>query len=311
MLGIERVGTYIPPGRISNRERQSRFGFDDAFLEKKIGVLSTSQKASDEETSDLCLSAFADLDATRPVDRSLIGCVVVVTQNPDSNLPHVSARVHAALKLSESCSCFDVNLGCSGFVHGLAILQSFMESQNIASGLLFTADPYSKIIDPDDKNTSLLFGDAATVTLVSHCPRYTAGPFRFGTLSGEHGELSCPPSGRLYMNGQAIFNFAARSVPVALAKLLETAGLSPDEVDCFLLHQGSKFIVDTISQRAKLDPAKVPFSIQNYGNTVSSSIPILLQKEIESGAAKTMVMSGFGVGLAHASAVLRRVDPTS
>jgi len=305
---IEEIGVYIPAGRISNRERQAQFGFDDAFLENKIGMLATAVKAQEEETSDLCLKAFAALEAKRPVDRSALGCVVVVTQNPDSNLPHVSAKLQGLLGLPERCACFDVSLGCSGYVHGLAIVQSFMQAQGIAQGLLFTADPYSKIIDPADKNTSLLFGDAATVTLLGERGRYAAGPFTFGTLGREHEELRCLPGGKLEMNGQAIFNFAARTVPADLRRLLASAGLVLEEVDRFLLHQGSKFIVDTLIQRARLDPAKVPFAVADYGNTISSSIPILLEKEIASGTARTMVLSGFGVGLAYASAVLRQTS---
>jgi 3-oxoacyl-[acyl-carrier-protein] synthase-3 len=192
----------------------------------------------------------------------------------------------------------------------VSIALAFMQAQGIARGLLFTADPYSKIVDPEDKNTSLLFGDAATVTLLGDAPVYVPGPFTFGTRGKDHAELACAPGGRLVMNGHAIFNFAAVAVPLDLRRLSERAGIPLEKVDRFLLHQGSRFIVDTIVQRAKLDPAKVPFACAEYGNTVSSSIPIMLEKEIAPGGPATMVMSGFGVGLAYASAFLRRVEPS-
>ncbi len=306
-LGIENIGVYIPPGRESNEPRRAQFAITEAFLEQKIGVRETSRKAPQEETSDLCLRAWEALNQKAAVDAARIECVVVVTQNPDGLLPHVSAVLHGELGLREDCACFDLSLGCSGFVQGLSIALAFMEAQGLSAGLLFTADPYSKIVDPNDKNTSLLFGDAATVTLLGTNPVFSAGPFTFGSIGAESGELACARGGRLAMNGHAIFNFAAKSVPLDLERLLKKAGIAREEVDRFLLHQGSKYIVDTIAKRAMLDPAKTPFDIAGYGNTVSSSIPILLEKEFAPDGGRLLVLSGFGVGLAYASAVLRRL----
>lgn len=309
MLGIENIGIYVPARRESNEERKAGFGIDDRFLEEKIGVRATARKEPSEETSDLCLRAFEALAQKTGIERDQIQCVVVVTQNPDSNLPHVSAILHGKLKLREDCACFDVSLGCSGYVHGLSIILAFMKAEGLATGLLFTSDPYSKIVNPRDKNTALLFGDAATVTLISERPLFLAGPFSFGTIGKDHGDLSCGKSSLLTMDGHAVFNFAARAVPLDLKRLLEKAAVAKDEVDLFLLHQGSKYIVDTIAMRAKLDRVKVPFDIADYGNTISSSIPILLEKECRSAGARVLVLSGFGVGLAYASALLRRVTP--
>src|SRR3546814_2884839 len=110
-----------------------------------------------------------------------IQVLVVVTQNPDNNLPHVAAQVHGKAALPEQCAAFDVSLGCSGYVYGLSIITSFMAVNGFERGVLITADPYSKIVDKNDKNTRLLFGDAATATLISNEPLLVAGPFSFGT----------------------------------------------------------------------------------------------------------------------------------
>ncbi len=119
------------------------------------------RKSPDQETSDLCVAAFQDLCAGRHIDVSKIDCIVVCTQNPDSDgIPHVSAIVHGKLGLSETCASFDISLGCSGYVYGLSLVSSFMEANDLRKGLFFTADPYSKIIDMNDKNTSLLLGTA-------------------------------------------------------------------------------------------------------------------------------------------------------
>lgn len=306
MIGIEATGVYIPEGRISNYDRKEKFTIDDRFIEEKIGVRKVARKGPDEETSDLCVHAFADLIAKSDIDPEQIEMMIVVTQNPDCNIPHTSAVVHAKLGLPENCACFDISLGCSGFVYALSVAQAFMQANGMSRGLLFTADPYSKVVDPDDKNTSLLFGDAAAVTLLSDRPKLVSGPFSFGTLGREHEKLTCA-GGSLYMHGRGVFNFAAKTIPDDIRGLLKKSGIELEDVDRFLLHQGSKIIVETIAAKLEVPQEKVPYAIHDYGNTVSSTIPILLADEL-SGNARTFVVSGFGVGLSWASGLLRRVD---
>jgi len=305
MLGIEEIGFYIPAERISNYKRKEQFGIDDHFIEEKIGIRQVAVKDSGEDTSDLCVKAFDDLCAKKAVDRGEIEALVVVTQNPDRNIPHVSAMVHGALNLPSQCACFDISLGCSGFVYALSIFQAYMEANGMKKGLLFTADPYSKVVDPNDKNTSLLFGDAAAVTLISDSPRLISGKFTFGTLGTEHEKLICKDD-VLFMNGRAVFNFAAKTVPGDIQLMASKNGVNLDEIDRFLFHQGSKIIVETIADKLNIPKAKAPYLIYDYGNTVSSTIPILLAGELN-GEAKTIAICGFGVGLSWASGLLKRL----
>jgi 3-oxoacyl-[acyl-carrier-protein] synthase-3 len=305
MLGIEEIGYYIPTGRISNYQRKEQFGIDDYFIEEKIGVKQVAIKGSDEETSDLCVKAFDELCAKKAIDRNEIEALVVVTQNPDLNIPHVSAIVHGALDLPKHCACFDISLGCSGFVYSLSVLQAFMEANGMKKGLLFTADPYSKIVDPNDKNTSLLFGDAASVTLISDSPRLVSGKFTFGTLGIEHENLICR-DGILAMNGRAVFNFAAKTAPDDIRLMASKNDIDLEKIDKFLLHQGSKIIVEKIAEKLGVPRSKVPYRTYDYGNTVSSTLPILLADELN-GEANNFVICGFGVGLSWASGFLKRL----
>ncbi len=305
MIGITVIGSYIPEKRISNYGRKAEFDIDDYFIEKKIGVRQVAVKDESEDTSDLCVRAFERLVKKVNIDKNQIEVAAVVTQNPDRNIPHTSAIVHGKLGLPESCASFDISHGCSGFIYGLSLMQSFMRENDFKKGLLFTCDPYSKIIDKKDKNTCLLFGDAATVTLISDKPCYVTGKFTFGTIGKEYKELSCADN-RLYMNGRAVFNFSAKYVPEDINSLLKENGLSFDDIDQFIFHQGSKYIVDTISKRLGLDSKRVVFDAYDYGNTVSSSIPIILEKEMAKRENNYMVLSGFGVGLSWASVVVKK-----
>jgi 3-oxoacyl-[acyl-carrier-protein] synthase-3 len=305
MLGIKDIAIYIPSGRASNIDLLERFELDQAFLSDKIGVLERAVMGAEINTSDLAMVALEKLIEQQRLLRDEIDAIVVVTQNPDTNLPHVSALLHGRAKLSPKCAAFDVSLGCSGYVYGLSILQSFLAANGKSCGVLVTCDPYSKIIDPADKNTALLFGDAATATLIGPDPIYQCGPFTFGTQGDLTGVLACR-EGKLQMNGREVFNFAATAVPRDINGLLEAAGLAKDDVDCYIFHQGSRYIVETLAKRIGLNRDKVRADIKEIGNTVSSSIPILLQRELDNPSSKIIVLSGFGVGLSWSSCVCKR-----
>jgi 3-oxoacyl-[acyl-carrier-protein] synthase III len=307
MIGIEAIGTYIPAARVDNRERMAQFEVDEAFLQEKTGMLRQAIKADDEETSDLCCRAFADLQQKTALQSDEVECVVVCTQNPDGRgLPHTSAIVHAKLGLPDCCAAFDISLGCSGFVYGLSVIQGFMQANGMRKGVLLTADPYSKIVDGQDKNTSLLFGDGAAATLVSDTPIWRTGKFQFGSNGREGAAIRVDPvSGKLTMNGRAVFTFSATVVPKNISDMLTANQLGVEDIDCFLFHQGSRFIVDTLRKKLGISEEKVPFLAADYGNTVSSSIPLMLA-EVGSNC-RQMVIAGFGVGLSWASTVLYRV----
>lgn len=305
MTGIEAIAVYLPERRASNRELMTQFEIDERFLVEKIGVLQRAIKSAEEDTSDMALKALENLLEQTGLAREEIDALIVVTQNPDSNLPHVSALVHGRAMLSPDCAAFDVSLGCSGYVYGLSVLQAFLAGNGLSRGVLITCDPYSKVIDPKDKNTILLFGDAATATLIGPNPVFVSAPFVFGTQGDLTGALTCR-DGTLQMNGREVFNFAATTVPKNIETLLEKSKISKDEVDCYIFHQGSRYILETLARRIGLDRNKVRMDIAETGNTVSSSIPILLQRELANQAVKTIVLCGFGVGLSWASCVCRR-----
>jgi len=302
MIGIQEIGYYIPDNFISNLSLKEKFEFDDDFIYNRVGIEKVARKFENDDTSDLCRKAFMELREKINIDISEMECLIVVTQNPDFNLPHTSAIVHGKLNCTDNCACFDISLGCSGYVYGLSVIKSIMESSGMKKGLLFTSDPYSKIINPEDKNTQVIFGDAASVTLLSEDYNYEIGKFTFGTDGKEHENLICR-EGELKMNGRAIFNFFARKLPSEIKRNLEKNHLSKEDIDLFVLHQGSKFIVEQIGTFSKLEQSRVVFDIINYGNTVSSSIPIILAKEFNKDY-KYIFISGFGVGLSWASSVL-------
>lgn len=305
--GIREIGTYIPEKRINNTLKQEKFGFKESFLEEKIGVFKTSLKDDNEDCSDMCVKAFNDLVSKIPIEKNEIEVIIVVTQNPDDRMPHSGALVHKKLGMGVNCASFDISLGCSGFIYGLSVITSFMAANGMKKGILFTSDPYSKIIDQEDRNTTLLFGDGATATLITNDdPVLIPGKFSFGTL-GEKWEEIRLINDKLFMNGAAVVKFVKRYVPDDIRKNIEDNGYMLENIDRFVLHQASKFMVDIVAEDLGVNPSKVPFDIRNYGNTVSSSIPLVLEKELHNKENRTILISGFGVGLSYGSCVLKRV----
>lgn len=307
MLGIENIASYLPVTKVDNLSVAEKFGLDATFIENKIGVLERRVKGVGEETSDMALKALTALFEKSGDGPEDVQVLVVVTQNPDFNIPHVSGLVHAKAGLSENCATFDISLGCSGFVYGLSIVTAFMDSAGLTKGVLITADPYSKIVDPDDKNTVLLFGDAATATLIGPQPIYESTGFAFGSRGDLKRALVCE-NDVLEMNGREIFNFAASAVPNIVEQSLGKADISIDDVDAFLFHQGSGYILDTLSRRMKLDMEKVVKAMSYTGNTVSSSIPLLMEAEIDGNRRSNLLLCGFGVGLSYASCICKLKD---
>ena len=209
MIGIKAIGTYLPDVRTSNFKRMDKFGMTASFVRDKIGFTQVAQKYTEQETSDLCVKAWDNLQEQGQISKDEIECIIVCTQNPDGKgLPHTSAILHEKLSLPMSCAVFDISLGCSGYVYGLSVIKSFMEENEFKKGLLFTADPYSKVINNDDKKTATLFGDGATVTLLDNQPVFECGKFVFGSDGCKKEGIIVKEDGQLYMNGRAVFTLS-------------------------------------------------------------------------------------------------------
>jgi 3-oxoacyl-[acyl-carrier-protein] synthase-3 len=190
-------------------------------------------------------------------------------------------------------------------VAGLSILAGTMRQAGFKRGLLVTADPYSKVVDPDDRDTALIFGDAAAATLLTDDPVWRLGRSDFGSSGALANNLAVNADGRLSMNGRAVFNFAATEVPASIRRCLAANHLTLDDIDRVILHQGSKFIVDALASRLDIR-AKAGFYAGEYGNTISSSIPLILEREL-SASDRRLLLCGFGVGLSWATAVLEKI----
>lgn len=311
-VGIEMIEYYLPDRTISSEELASDFGFDLVFVEEKIGVKKLYVADEGENTSDLAVKAVNKLFNKRPDISDKIGVIALCTQTPDFQLPHTSAIVHKKLGLAKDIACFDLGLGCSGFVYGLSVVKAFMENNNLDYGLLITSETYSKIINDKDRNTKALFSDASAATLISREPYLMPQLFSFGTDGSGYESLILRPSsdqetGFLYMDGRGIFSFVASVIPEDIKKSMQMNNVCLDDIDYFVFHQASKFMLDTLTKKLGIaNERKVINSLDRFGNTVSSSIPIAINTIFDECRKKRLkiLISGFGVGLSWASTIL-------
>ena len=244
MIGIKSIAAYVPKQSIDNIAQGALFGESEEFIRTKIGATKLPRKDEMEETSDLAASAVRQLTEDSTLEPNQIDALVVVTQNGDgSGLPHTAAVVQHKLGLTNNVAAFDLSLGCSGYVYGLSILKGLMQEAGLKNGVLVTADPYSKVVNPDDRVTSLLFGDAASATWLSANAEWNIGKPLLAT-DGSGGENLVVRNGTLEMNGRQVFNFAALRVPPQIKELLQREALEPTDIDLYCIHQGSAAIVD-------------------------------------------------------------------
>jgi len=290
----------------------------------KTGVRQRHIAGPDECASDLGVAAAENLFAEHQIDRSTIDFLLFCTQTPDYPLPTTACLIQDRLGLPTSIGALDFNLGCSGFIYGLSLADGLIRSGTARRVLLITAETYSKYIDPTDRSLRTIFGDGAAATLVEPSDEPSLGGFVFGTdgsganmlLVAEGGarpvQNAIQPRKRkrwpssLYMDGPELVKFSLDIAPPLIDSVLARAQWTRDQIDMYLIHQATLFMLNHLRERLSLDREHTPEALEQYGNTVSSTIPILIRDLRQSGRlrpGKQTLLMGFGVGLSWAGCV--------
>ena len=287
---------------------------DDIFL--KTGVNTRHISEVNETAADHACKAAKKLLAD--TDVNLIDCIIFVTQSPDYLFPTSACIIQNTLGLRQNCLAFDVNQGCSGYIYGLALGVSLLESDIASRVLLLCGETYTKYIDKHDRTCRPIFSDAGSATILAKNKGPSIGPFYFGTDGSGADKLILKNSGarvserekrvRIHMSGSEVFMFTMREIPALVGTLTKSAGVKLEDFSMFFFHQASRIVLETISRKLGLPEEKVYSNIGRIGNTVSSSIPIALadangEGRINSG--DMLLLAGFGVGLSWGGCVLR------
>lgn len=324
------IAYSLPKLTIDAKKIAEWTGGDEKFVADKIGIKERRFLSGEESTLDIAKQAVNNLfDQNQKVlKKEEIDFLIVVTQNPDYQLPHTSAILQGELGLRTDVAAFDLSLGCSGWIYALAVAKGLMQSLQYSKGLVVTADPYSKSMDKSDKSTVSVFGDAAAATLLSgESGIAEVLDFSLGTDGTKYENLIVRNGGAkspitslfqdnklnfnndqgLYMGGREILQFMLENVPGVVEDNLKKNHLKQDDIDYYLFHQASKYMLVTLARKMGIDIERVPINIEKIGNTVSSTIPILIKDLMDQKklAGKTTLASGFGVGLSWGATVLK------
>lgn len=331
---ITAIATYLPDTVLDNDMLAVDYPSwpADKILDK-TGIRERHIARPEETALDLGCAAAVKLFSENAIHPDNIDFLLFCTQAPDHILPTSACIMQDRLGLPRNIGALDFNLGCSGYVYGLSLASGLIAAGMARRVLLVTADTYSKYINRGDKSVRTLFGDGAAATLieVASMGESSIGPFVFGTdgsgatsLIVKAGAFRHPSTldtavekedragnvrsdDNLYMDGSAVMAFSLREVPRAFRKLLEKNNHTIDDYSHIILHQANKFMLDALQKKLCLPDSKMPRHFENIGNTVSSTIPFVLNDlmrrgEIEAGT-RIMVV-GFGVGLSWAAGTI-------
>ena len=295
---------------------------------EKTGIFNRHIAADNEFASDLGVAAAEKLFEQHDIDPQSIDFLFFCTQTPDYPLPTTACLMQQRLGLSTHCGALDFNLGCSGYVYGLAMVDGLIKSGAAKRILLITAETYSKYIDDEDRSLRTIFGDAAAATLIDAGDEPTLEHFKFGTDGTGADMLLLTKSGLrdpiaprnrhrwnsdLYMDGPSLISFTVEAVPQLIDQIMEETDLTSDDIDYYLMHQATRKMLEELTQRLKFPPEKVPIRLQDVGNTVSSTLPILIDQMRQSGdlaAGHKNLLIGFGVGLSWAGCLWKETYQT-
>lgn len=319
---ISGIAACVPPKLIENKDSDL---FDDPKeLERYISTVGVERRYIAEDgicSSDLCKTAADKLIEEMGVDRSEIGCLIMVTQTPDYVFPATACILQNRLGLSTDCMCFDIKMSCPGWVYGLSVMSSILSAGKVKKGLLLVGETSSKAKSPYD-HVNLLTGDAGTATLLEYAEGSAPLLFNMHTDGSNYRSLIIPDGGyrnpvtpesfnyyeckdgtlrnrlNANMEGEDILSFAMNAAPKCIRGLLEHYEIPKDSVDYFLIHQANQMINKLIQKRLKIDDEHCPYNIADFGNTSSTTIPLMIVNKLKSIGNKKVIACGFGTGLA-------------
>lgn len=325
---INKIYYYLPEKIITNKDLEADFPeWDSEKIENKIGI--KERHIADETETALDLGYKAALGLINEIDKSKIDFLLFCTQSPDYFLPTSACILQEKLGLNKDIGALDYNLGCSGFVYGLALAKGLIHAEIVSNVLLVTSETYNKHIHKKDKSNRTIFGDGAAATLITKSDKEKIFKFDLGTDGNGKNNLIVKNGGirnrklittekmdnagniysddNLFMNGPEIFNFTIEMIPKTINNCLIKNDITLEEIDFVIFHQANKYMLEHLRRKLRIPSEKFYINLEKTGNTVSATIPIALKDCLDKGLIKKgskVLLSGFGVGYSWASTII-------
>jgi 3-oxoacyl-[acyl-carrier-protein] synthase III len=323
---------FLPKTAYTNADFFAEFPELKGSSIEKTGVKTRRIAQKNEVSSDMALAAAEVLIKEENIDRSTIDFVLYNSADLDFYTPATSCVIQGKLGLPTSCGTMDIVNGCSSFVYALGIASGIIDNMGAKNVLLLTSSVLTKYIHPKDKGNRFLFGDGSAATLITYSEKSRIGPFVYGTDGASYqkiiikdGFARFPLSGSSHvdrtdeygntvndasfdMDGTAIFLFSSKRVPVMIDELLTKASLTKNDIDLFIFHQPNVFLNEHLRHKMGIAPERFFHCMENFGNTVQSTIPIAIREAQIAGKLKPgmkVLLAGFGTGLSWAATIVQ------
>lgn len=322
---ISGTGHYVPARVVTNRELESRVDTTDAWIIERTGIRERRIAAEGEFTSDMAAAAARRALEAAELAATDIDLIIVATVTPDMPLPSTAVFVQTKIGARNDCPAFDLTAACAGFCYALSIADNFVRTGSARHVLVIGVELLSRVVDWTDRGTCVLFGDGAGAVVVS--PARGDGRGIVSTkihADGQHAmSLRIPGGGSIEpattrsvearrhfveMNGREVFKVAVRNLASASNAAVETAGLTPGDIDWVVPHQANLRILEAVAERIGIPIERFFLNLDRYGNTSSASIPIALDEAVRNGVVRSeqnILICALGGGIAWGSAVLR------
>jgi len=321
--GILGTGVYLPEQVLTNTDLERMVDTNDEWIVTRTGIRERRIAAPGIATSDMCLWAAEKALQKAGVAAADLDLIIIATVTPDHAFPATACLVQDRLGASKAAA-FDLEAGCSGFMYGLNIANQFIANGTYQYVLIVGAETFHPIVNWEDRTTCILFGDGAGAAVVG--PVEQGSGILAGAMGsdGSGGQWLVQPAGgsrqpasldsveqklhSIHMQGREVFKFAVKAMAEAALKVLEQAGVSPQEVDLLVPHQANIRIIEAAAKRLEIPLNKVAINLDSYGNMSSASIPVALHEALEQGRVKKgdlVLLVAFGAGMTYGASLLR------
>ena len=301
---ITGTGSYVPSNFMDNFDLSNIVDTNDAWIQERTGII-RRHISTDDTTISMASKAADQAIKNAGISPNDIDLILVATMSPQAVLPCTACEVQKSIQ-ADQATCFDLNAACSGFLYAYNTAQAYIASEVYKTVLVIGTETLSNLVDWKDRGTCILFGDGAGAVVLSATEEGV-----YSTITHSDGQkkdaLTCDLGSVIKMNGQEIFKFAVKQIPICIQELLEKNHLSVSDITYFVLHQANKRIIEAVAKRLHVDLEHFPMNLQEYGNTSSASIPILLHEMNEKNMlhrGDKVIMAGFGAGLTWGATLL-------
>jgi 3-oxoacyl-[acyl-carrier-protein] synthase III len=307
--GVTGIGSALPDHIVTNKDFEAYLDTTDAWIQRRTGIRERRHLNGTVTLTDLALAACNEALADAGRSAQDVDHVIVATFTPDRLMPGLAPKL-AKLLGTEGAGAIDVNAACAGFLYGLDQTAALIESGRVQTALVVGAEALSRVTDPHDRGTAILFADGAAAVVVEGGEfEHGCSPFVLAS-DGEHGDLLYAERDErlLRMEGQEVYRHAVERMVEATKEALRRARMTVDDIDVLIVHQANQRIIDAAARRLGVPEEKVFANVDTIANTSSASIPLALHHAEQRGALKagdTVALAAFGGGFVWGAGIVK------